>query len=230
MQRKGKDMPLFNHLQSLMQSASGSAATIISVSLMLFAGFAMTRITRLAKLPNVTAYIVAGILIGPYCLNAIPGEIVSGMDFLSDIALAFIAFSTGEFFRVSVLKKNGLKVIVITVLEACMASVLVYLLMNMRPGAGWGDLHCVGGAGGGHGPGLHHDDHPADGRSWRFREHSGAGGGAGRRGGPGGIRRCHSPWPWCWLGRAARFRRRIRASAHCRQSGRIGLEACSGFC
>ena len=48
-------MPLFNHLQSLMQSASGSAATIISVSLMLFAGFAMTRITRLAKLPNVTA-------------------------------------------------------------------------------------------------------------------------------------------------------------------------------
>lgn len=123
-------MPLFNHLQSLMQSASGSAATIISVSLMLFAGFAMTRITRLAKLPNVTAYIVAGILIGPYCLNAIPGEIVSGMDFLSDIALAFIAFSTGEFFRVSVLKKNGLKVIVITVLEACMASVLVYLLMK----------------------------------------------------------------------------------------------------
>ena len=105
-------MPLFNHLQSLMQSASGSAATIISVSLMLFAGFAMTRITRLAKLPNVTAYIVAGILISPYCLNAIPGEIVSGMDFLSDIALAFIAFSTGEFFRVSVLKKNGLKVIV----------------------------------------------------------------------------------------------------------------------
>ena len=123
-------MPLFNHLQSLMQSASGSAATIISVTLMLFAGFAMTRITRLAKLPNVTAYIVAGILIGPYCLNAIPGEIVSGMDFLSDIALAFIAFSTGEFFRVSVLKKNGLKVIVITVLEACMASVLVYLLMK----------------------------------------------------------------------------------------------------
>ena len=123
-------MPLFAHFQSLMQSASESAATIISVSLMLFAGFAMTRITRLAKLPNVTAYIVAGILIGPYCLNAIPGEIVSGMDFLSDIALAFIAFSTGEFFRVSVLKKNGLKVIVITVLEACMASVLVYLLMK----------------------------------------------------------------------------------------------------
>ena len=50
------------------------------------------------------------------------------MDFLSDIALAFIAFSTGEFFKLSTLKKNGMKVVIITVLEACLATVVVFIV------------------------------------------------------------------------------------------------------
>ena len=104
------------------------APIIISVAIMLFAGFAMTRITKLLKLPNVTAYILAGILIGPFCLKLIPDAVISGMDFIADIALAFIAFSTGEFFRFDVLKKNGAKVVVITVLESLMASLLVFIL------------------------------------------------------------------------------------------------------
>lgn len=104
------------------------APIIISVAIMLFAGFAMTRITKLLKLPNVTAYILAGILIGPFCLNLIPTAVISGMDFIADIALAFIAFSTGEFFRFDILKKNGAKVVVITVLESLMASLLVFIL------------------------------------------------------------------------------------------------------
>ncbi len=102
------------------------APVILSVSMMLFLGFLMTRLTKLARLPNVTAYILTGILIGPYCLNLIPEAIVSGMDFISDVALAFIAFSVGEFFRLDVLRKNGWKVILITVLEALFASVLVF--------------------------------------------------------------------------------------------------------
>lgn len=102
------------------------ASVIISIALMLFLGFAMTRLTKRFRLPNVTAYIAVGILIGPYCLNLIPETVIDGMDFLSDIALAFIAFSTGEFFKLSVLKKNGGKVVVITVLEAFMASLLVF--------------------------------------------------------------------------------------------------------
>ncbi len=120
-----------HQLQNTLQSTPPVAAIIISISLMLFSGFAMTRLTRLLKLPNVTAYILAGILIGPYCLNLVPGNIIEGMDFLSDIALAFIAFSTGEFFKLSVLKKNGLKVVIITVLEACMASVLIFIAMRL---------------------------------------------------------------------------------------------------
>lgn len=109
-------------------SASMVASIIISVALILFSGFAMTRITKRLRLPNVTAYIVAGILIGPYCLKLVPVRIIQGMDFISDIALAFIAFSTGEFFRFDVLKRNGMKVVVITVLEALMASIAVFIL------------------------------------------------------------------------------------------------------
>ncbi|MBO4808396.1 MAG: cation:proton antiporter [Lachnospiraceae bacterium] len=109
-------------------ASSPVAMIIISISLMLFLGFLMTRLTKKLRLPNVTAYIVTGILIGPFCLNMIPDRVVTGMDFLPDIALAFIAFSTGEFFRLSTLKKNGLKVVVITVLEALTASVLVFIL------------------------------------------------------------------------------------------------------
>lgn len=99
----------------------------MSVAFMLFSGFMATRLTKRLGLPDVTAYIVAGILIGPYCLHLVPPQIISGMDFLSDIALAFIAFSTGEFFKVSVLKKNGLKVLLITILEACLTSTLIFV-------------------------------------------------------------------------------------------------------
>ena len=97
-------------------AASQASVVIITIALMLFVGYLMTRITRKFKLPNVTGYILAGILMGPYCLDMVPVKVIDGMDFLSDIALAFIAFSTGEFFRFSVLKKNGWKVIVITVM------------------------------------------------------------------------------------------------------------------
>ena len=118
-------------LSGLHQALAGTsqvASIIISVAFMLLFGFAMTRITKLLKLPNVTAYILAGILIGPYCLGLVPQRVIDGMDFLSDIALAFIAFSTGEFFRFSTLKKSGAKVMIITVLEALLASVVVFIV------------------------------------------------------------------------------------------------------
>lgn len=104
------------------------AICIISVAAMLIFGFLMTRITKLVKLPNVTAYILAGILIGPYVLNIIPGNVISGMDFLADIALAFIAFSTGQFFKFSTLKKGGAKTIIITLFEALLASIFVFIV------------------------------------------------------------------------------------------------------
>lgn len=104
------------------------SSVIISIAVMLFGGFLMTRITKLLRLPNVTAYIVFGIIIGPYALNLIPQSVMSGTEFLPDIALAFIAFGTGEFFRLSVLRKNGLRVLVITTLEALAATLLVFVV------------------------------------------------------------------------------------------------------
>ncbi|MBP5657184.1 MAG: cation:proton antiporter [Clostridia bacterium] len=95
---------------------------------MLIGGFAMTRLTSLLRLPNVTAYIIVGILIGPFGLDLIPENIIAHTDFLPDIALAFIAFSTAEFFRFSTLRKNGLKVLLLTLFESIAASLLVFVL------------------------------------------------------------------------------------------------------
>ena len=115
----------------LIPDQSPVAVAIISIALMISCGFLMTRITKKLHLPNVTAYIVSGILIGPFCLNLIPERTVENMAFLPDIALAFIAFSTGEFFRLDALKKNGMKVIVITVMESLGAAILVFLLCTI---------------------------------------------------------------------------------------------------
>ena len=108
------------------------AETIICLALMLSGGFLMTRVTKQLRLPNVTAYIVSGILLGPFCLKLIPPEIVEGTAFLPDIALAFIAFSTGEFFRVSSLRRNGRKVLIITLLESCAAAACVFSVASIQ--------------------------------------------------------------------------------------------------
>ncbi len=105
------------------------AVTVISIAIMLMCGFLMTRVTKKLRLPNVTAYIIVGILIGPFCLNLIPQSIIKGTEFLADIALAFIAFSTGEFFKLSKLKNSAGKVVVITLAEALAASLVVFILM-----------------------------------------------------------------------------------------------------
>ena len=119
---------MLNEFYANISETSPTAVVIIAVSVMLFAGFAMTRVTKLLRLPNVTAYIVAGILIGPFCLDLVPQSVIAGTDFISDIALAFIAFSVGEFFKLSALKNNGIKNIVITLFEALLAATVVFVL------------------------------------------------------------------------------------------------------
>ena len=120
---------MLNFLYDKLNSTAPVAVIIISISLMLMLGFLMTRITKLFKLPNVTAYILTGIIIGPYCLNLIPKYVIDGTAFLPDIALAFIAFSTGEFFRFDTLKSNGIRVLVLTIFESLLASILVFIVV-----------------------------------------------------------------------------------------------------
>lgn len=119
---------MLSGLQNLMQNASPVATVIISVAFMLLFGFAMTRVTKRLRLPNVTAYILTGILLGPYCLDLVPQTVVDGMDFLSDISLALVAFGTGQFFHFSVLRRNGVRSVVITLMEALFASVAIFLV------------------------------------------------------------------------------------------------------
>ncbi|MBO5926312.1 MAG: cation:proton antiporter, partial [Clostridia bacterium] len=107
---------------------SSVAVIIISISLILFLGFFATRITKLLKLPNVTAYVAVGVLMGPYCFSLVPETVVNGMGFISDIALAFISFGIGEFFKFSIVKKNIKSVTVITLMGIAVTAFLIFAL------------------------------------------------------------------------------------------------------
>lgn len=104
--------------------------TLITLCVILFSGFLVTRLTKRIKLPNVSGYILAGILIGPSVLNMVPEQMLSRMNFVSDFALALIAFGVGRFFLKSSLKDMGRAVIVITLIESLLAGVLVALTMK----------------------------------------------------------------------------------------------------
>ena len=108
---------------------STSAQVILSLAIMLFSGFLMTRITKAVHLPNVTGYILAGVLIGPHLLNLIPQDIAANMDFVTDTALAFIAFGVGKYFKLDRLRKNGRQVLLLTVFESLTAALLVFAVM-----------------------------------------------------------------------------------------------------
>jgi len=106
---------------------------LLSLSIALFAGLMLSRLAKLAQLPAVTAYLVAGILIGPFLLGALG---IDGLGFtnmaqvkqfslLSDLALGFIAFSIGNEFRLSQLKQIGKQATVIGIFQACFATLIV---------------------------------------------------------------------------------------------------------
>ena len=106
-----------------------TAEIILSLAVMLFSGFLVTRVTKLLKLPNVTGYIFAGILLGPFVLHVIPEGLSDGMSFITDIALAYIAFGVGRYFKLSALRRSGRKTIIITLFEALAAMAVVTLSM-----------------------------------------------------------------------------------------------------
>lgn len=116
-------------LSSAGMTVNQNAVVILSIALVLFTGFLMTRITKKLKLPDVTAYLFTGILLGPYVLHLIPDYVVSGMDFITDIATAYIAFGVGKYFKLDVLRQNGRKMILVTLCEAFAAAVLTFLVM-----------------------------------------------------------------------------------------------------
>ncbi len=110
---------------------------LICLAVALVAGLLLSRLTKLLNLPAVTAYLVAGLLIGPFCLGAlqIPGlgfnslEQVETLSIITQTALGFIAFTIGNEFRLSQLKATGAKAITIGILQAVIATALVDIVL-----------------------------------------------------------------------------------------------------
>ncbi len=106
---------------------------LIQLSVSLIGGLLMSRLAKKLRLPAVTAYLVAGLLLGPYCIGAlhIPGlgfntqEEVSALDVISNVALGFIAFTIGNEFRLEQLKHMGKQAITVGILQAVVTTVLV---------------------------------------------------------------------------------------------------------
>ena len=109
-----------------------TASIFMSLSIALLAGLLLSRLAKIVKLPAVTAYLISGVLIGPFVLGAIgiPGigitaDQIEGFGLISDLALGFIAFAMGNEFRLAQLKKIGKQATVIGIVQALFTTVVV---------------------------------------------------------------------------------------------------------
>ena len=105
---------------------------LLSVAFAVLAGLMMTRVVKKLGLPDVTAYLVAGVLIGPYALGQLnlpvgfhTLEAVEGLNLMSDVALGFIAFAIGNEFRLSALKKTGKQATIVGIVQGLVAALFV---------------------------------------------------------------------------------------------------------
>lgn len=106
-----------------------TALVILELAVMLLSAFILSGATQKLRLPNVTAYIVAGIVIGPCGLKWIDEAMVESMGFVTDVALSFIAFGVGRYFKWETLKNSGARVLVITALESLGAAAAIAAVM-----------------------------------------------------------------------------------------------------
>ena len=102
-------------------------STLLYLAIMIFTGMLFGRLAKLVRLPNVTGYLVGGLIIGPSVLNLIPADALNGMNLISDVALGFIAFSIGNEFKISYFKRVGATPIVIAILESLLAVIFVVI-------------------------------------------------------------------------------------------------------
>ena len=113
--------------------------TLLAASLALLIGLLMTRLFKLLHLhlPDVTAFLIAGLIVGPHCLGrlGIQGigfastEEVESMSVITNTALGFIAFSIGNEFLLSQLKTIGRQAVIVGVFQALAATLLVDVLL-----------------------------------------------------------------------------------------------------
>ncbi len=112
-----------------------NVSILVYLAVMIFAGMAMGRFVKLMKLPNVTGYLLAGLLLGPVAQlllgdgAPLPAHVVESLAIISEVALGFIAFSIGGEFKISFFKRVGVTPIVIAVFESLLAVVFVALAL-----------------------------------------------------------------------------------------------------
>ena len=99
--------------------------TLTDLALMIFAGMFCGRMAKHLRLPNVTGYLVAGLLIGPAVLGLLSEDFLDGISLISDVALGFIAFSIGNEFKLSYFKRVGAAPVVIACMESLFAVLFV---------------------------------------------------------------------------------------------------------
>ena len=104
---------------------------LLALSIAFAMGLFFSRLIRYIHLPNVTAYLLAGLVVGPYVLGVFTPEMNSDLAIISDVALGFIAYSIGSEFKLSYLREIGLKPIIITIFEGCGASLVVFAALAL---------------------------------------------------------------------------------------------------
>lgn len=112
---------------------------LLGISIALIAGLISNRLIKLVNLPNVTGYLIVGILLGPYLFSLfnknltglLNEEMIKGLGIIVDIALGFIAFSIGSEFKLSSIKKIGKGIISITLLQALAAMIFVDIALSI---------------------------------------------------------------------------------------------------
>ncbi len=130
-------------LRNLEINMENTVQVLISISVCVLMGLLMSRVCKLLKLPAVTGYLIAGILVGCFCLGRItlPGGLHLGfgdpnfqdihhLSIICDIALGFIAFSIGSEFKLSELKKTGRQATIIGILQAVVTTMVCLVVLG----------------------------------------------------------------------------------------------------
>ncbi len=102
---------------------------LFSLAMAMAFGLLLSRAMKYLRLPNVTGFLIAGLIIGPYCLKLFPADSLESASSITTVALGFIAFSIGDEFKLSHIRQIGSKALTITVFQALMATFLVDLVL-----------------------------------------------------------------------------------------------------
>lgn len=107
------------------------------LAIILIFGLLMGKVVSYLKLPRVTGYLIAGVLIGPFVLKLVPHDAIESLTIISEAALGFIAYNIGSSLNYNKLKNIGKGVIIIALFEALMATFVVTLAMKFVFGQSW---------------------------------------------------------------------------------------------